>query len=123
MTPKQKLDSMKRGNMVITNDQEIDVMLKLGDEAVYEIRSLPNPKQTGTKDQYVAWIGEVKTVGEITAEIEREASEIGEMQEERKRRSMTYQYNLKQEAMRRFGLSWEEVDVPYEQWAKIRARL
>ncbi len=120
MTPKQKLARMKRGTTVITNGQELDAMLTLGDDAIYEVRSLPNPKQVGTKDQYIAWIGEPPTVGEL---IESQAAEVGELQEEVKRQSMIYQYDLKQEAMRRFGLRWEEVDLPYKEWAKIRARL
>lgn len=51
-----KLDAMKRGERVITNDHQLDDMILLGDEAAYKVRSMRNSKQVGTLDQYVAWI-------------------------------------------------------------------
>ena len=68
MTPREKLNNAKRGKVIITNDQELDSMLKLDDDAIYSLRTLPNPKQVGAKDQYVAWIGEAKTIGELFEE-------------------------------------------------------
>ena len=52
-----KLEAMKRGEAVITNDEEMDQMLALGDDAIKKVRSLPNPQRVGLKDQYIAWIG------------------------------------------------------------------
>ncbi len=124
VTPREKLEKMKAGQVVVTNDQEMDKMMALGDDAIYSVRSLPNPSRVGTKDQYIAWIGDAKTIGELmTEKIRQEAEEISELQEQIKRESMVYQGDLKREAMRRFGLTWEQVNLPYEEWAKIRARL
>lgn len=58
MTPADKLKAMKKGDVVVTNDGEMDQMLELGDDAIYKVRSLPNPRRLGVKDQYIAWIGE-----------------------------------------------------------------
>jgi hypothetical protein len=60
MTPKEKVESMKRGERVVTSDQELDAVLALGDEAIYEVRTLPNPKRLGVLDQYVGWIEDFK---------------------------------------------------------------
>ncbi len=57
-----KLERMKRGETVITNDAEMDEMSASGDEAAHTIRSLPNPNQIGTQDQYEAWIGEERGI-------------------------------------------------------------
>ena len=64
MTPRQKLNAMKKGKTVVTNEKELDEMLELGDDAIYHVRSVPNPKRVGTKDVYVAWIGEADPVFE-----------------------------------------------------------
>ena len=53
-----KLERMKQGETVVVNDAEFDAMLAAGDDAAYEVRSLPNPKRVGINDVYVAWIGE-----------------------------------------------------------------
>lgn len=37
-----------------------------------------------------------------------------------KARAMLYQVDLKEEVARHLGVSFEEVDLPYEEWAKIR---
>ena len=58
MIPERKLKVMKKGHVVVTNDEELSGMLELGDDAVYKVRSLPNPKRVGLLDQYIAWIGE-----------------------------------------------------------------
>lgn len=55
---RRKLAAMKRGQVVVTNDAELDQMLKLGDDAIYKVRSVPNPRRVGNLDVYVAWIGE-----------------------------------------------------------------
>lgn len=52
-----KLAAMKKGEVVVTNDEEMDQMLALGDDAIMKVRSLPNPDRVGIKDQYIAWIG------------------------------------------------------------------
>ena len=57
MDPRKKLDRMKCGERIVTNDAELDAMLALDDDSVYEIRSLPNPNRVGVLDVYVAWIG------------------------------------------------------------------
>ena len=53
---RSKLDRMKCGNTVITNDRELDAMRDTGDEAYYVVRTLPNPNRCGVLDQYRAWI-------------------------------------------------------------------
>lgn len=52
-----KLEAMKRGETVVTNDQELDIIMTTGDDALLHMRSLPNPDRVGLLDQYVAWIG------------------------------------------------------------------
>lgn len=56
VTAKDKLEAMKNGERVITNDAELDSMLELGDDSIDDVRSVPNPKRVGVLDQYVAWI-------------------------------------------------------------------
>lgn len=56
VSARDKLESMKRGEEVITNDAELDAMLELGDDSIDDVRSVPNPKRVGVLDQYVAWI-------------------------------------------------------------------
>ena len=51
----EKLGRMKSGDRVITNDSEMDTMLLLGDDAVYDVRSLP-AAGCCAEHQYVAWI-------------------------------------------------------------------
>ena len=51
-----KLNELKSGKQVITNELELDIMLSLGDDAIYQVRSAPNPKRVGLLDQYIAWI-------------------------------------------------------------------
>ena len=58
MTVKDKLKAMKKGESVVTNDRELDAMLALDDDAIYKVRSIPNPKRVGIRDQYIAWIGQ-----------------------------------------------------------------
>jgi hypothetical protein len=37
-----------------------------------------------------------------------------------KEQSMTYQYSLKIEVSKTLGLTFDQVDLPYEQWKEIR---
>ena len=49
-----KLDRMMQGERVITNDNEMELMLD--DDRIKLVRSMPNPDRLGLRDQYVAWI-------------------------------------------------------------------
>lgn len=51
-----KLERMRSGLKVITNETELDAMLASGDPSAYAVRSIPNPDRVGLLDQYVAWI-------------------------------------------------------------------
>jgi hypothetical protein len=53
-----KIAAMKRGETVVTNDEELDMMGTL--DELRGMRSLPNPDRVGIKDQYIAWIGPKK---------------------------------------------------------------
>ena len=55
-TAREKLNRMKNGEKIITNDKEMDQMLELGDDAINWVRSLPNPGRVGIMDKYTAWI-------------------------------------------------------------------
>jgi hypothetical protein len=55
-TAQWKLDRIKLGQRVITNDRELDLMAELDGEVMNRVRSIPNPEQCGLLDQYVAWI-------------------------------------------------------------------
>lgn len=59
----RKLDAMKRGEVVVTNDKEMDLMTALAGDVMSKVRSLPNPDRVGVKDQYIAWIGPKKPPG------------------------------------------------------------
>ncbi len=52
----EKLNAMKAGSKVVTNDQEMDLMSELDGVTMNRVKSLPNPAQIGTKDSYIAWI-------------------------------------------------------------------
>lgn len=56
-TAAEKLAELKAGKSAITNDAEMNVMLTLGDDAIYSVRSIPNPQRVGILDQYLVWIG------------------------------------------------------------------
>ena len=49
-------------------------------------------------------------------------AEYSALKDELKRRSMIYQYEEKVRAAKFFGLTFEQVDLPYVEWAKIRGR-
>lgn len=55
-TPMDKLNRMKAGEKIITNWRELDEMLNASDDAIYSVRSLPNPDRCGLLDEYIAWI-------------------------------------------------------------------
>lgn len=57
ITARQKLDALKAGKVVITNDAEFDSMRALEDDAICKVRSVLNPHRLGLRDQYIAWIG------------------------------------------------------------------
>lgn len=48
--------------------------------------------------------------------------EYNVLKAELKRRSMIYQYDEKCRAAKFFGLTFEQVDLPYAEWAVIRAQ-
>lgn len=60
-----KLAAMMRGEVVITNDEEMDLMQEMRElpsgDPLWEMRSLPNPDRVGILDQYIAWIGGPKS--------------------------------------------------------------
>ena len=66
MTPLDKLTAMQRGQAVITNDAELNAMLVSGNDAIKLVRSLPNPKRIGLRDQYIAWISDSMTPPEVS---------------------------------------------------------
>ena len=51
-----KLEAMKNGETIITNDFEMDQMGLLDDDTMNKVRSLPNPNRCGIMDKYIAWI-------------------------------------------------------------------
>ncbi len=53
---KLKLESLKSGNVIVTNDEELDLMMSLDSELFDYVRSAPNPERVGIKDQYIAWL-------------------------------------------------------------------
>jgi hypothetical protein len=46
-----KLARMLAGERVVLDDAALDVL-----EPDHEIRSIPNPEQVGTRDQWLCWI-------------------------------------------------------------------
>jgi len=52
----RKMQAMRDGEHIITNDLEMDEMTKLDSELMCYVRSIPNPKRLGTLDVYEAWI-------------------------------------------------------------------
>ena len=57
----------------------------------------------------------VEKIGEALAEIQI-------LKDELKRRAMIYQYEDKVAAAKHFGLAFEQVDIEFTEWMKIRAR-
>lgn len=51
------LARMKAGERIVTNDLVLDAIFELPGDDWKLIRSLPNPRRCGLRDQYVAWIG------------------------------------------------------------------
>jgi hypothetical protein len=49
-------------------------------------------------------------------------AEIEILKAELKRRSLIYQYEDKVAAAKHFGLTFEQVDIEFTEWMKIRAR-
>lgn len=58
---------------------------------------------------------QAEKLGEALAEIEICKAEL-------KRRSMIYQYDDKVAAAKHFGLTFEQVDIEFTEWMKIRDR-
>ena len=52
--------------MTLTNDGELDAMLASGNDAIKLVRSTPNPKRVGLRDQYIAWISDSITPPEVS---------------------------------------------------------
>ena len=65
MTIQCKLELLRAGKGIITNDRELDAMIALDGPLFDNVRSAPNPKRIGVWDQYVAWIGESTTPPEV----------------------------------------------------------
>lgn len=47
-----KLQRMFTGERVVCSDADLDVL-----EQSHEVRSIPNPRQIGTVDKWLCWIG------------------------------------------------------------------
>lgn len=60
MTIQAKLEALKGGKHVITNDAEMDAMLAWDSDTMKLVRSKPNPNRLGLRDQYIAWISELE---------------------------------------------------------------
>ena len=75
---KGKLEKMKAGAVVVTNVNQLDDMLTLGDKAIYEVRSLPNPNRVGILDQFIAWIGDSMVPPSMSPTSEGEETESAE---------------------------------------------
>jgi hypothetical protein len=54
--------------------------------------------------------------------IEQMAGQLAEIQAAFKRRAMGYQVDAKETVAAYYGLSWDEVNLPYQQWAELRER-
>lgn len=59
-------------------------------------------------------------VGMTLRQIVTEAVACDVLREAIRRGSMIYQYDLKIEVARHYGLTWEEVDLPYAEWEALR---
>lgn len=56
MTVAIKLEALRAGKHVITNDAEMDAMIEMDGDTMQLVRSIPNPHRVGLRDQYEAWI-------------------------------------------------------------------
>jgi len=56
MTPEEKFQAMKSGERVVVGDRELDHIEAIDDPSILHLRSIPNPRQIGTLDRYIAWI-------------------------------------------------------------------
>jgi hypothetical protein len=58
-TLQAKLVSMTAGNPEVMSDDQLNALEALLNETnqTTSIRSIPNPRQIGTKDSYLCWIG------------------------------------------------------------------
>lgn len=54
------------------------------------------------------------------ARIVREADGCARLLAEIKRRAMEYQFNLKVICASELGLTYDDVNLPYQEWAKLR---
>lgn len=54
--------------------------------------------------------------------LERRAELIGEMQTAIKRQAMIYQYDAKMQVAAHYGLTLDDVNLPYPEWAALRER-
>ncbi len=54
--------------------------------------------------------------------IEQQAAEIGALQAQVKRMSMTYQRSTKEIVAQHYGLPFEQVDLPFHEWMALRDR-
>jgi len=53
-------------------------------------------------------------------ELINELEEIEKLKQAIRQRSLTYQYDLKMEVCKALRLTLDQVDLPFEQWSKIR---
>lgn len=56
MSTKDKVTAIRRGERVITNDEEMDAMLVIDEELHYDMVSIINPDRVGLLDKYIAWV-------------------------------------------------------------------
>ncbi len=54
-------------------------------------------------------------------EIKSECEHIASLQSQLKAMAMIYQYDLKVEVAKEIGLNWQDLNLPYAQWADIRS--
>ncbi len=62
MSTKEKIQAMRAGKQIITNDKEIDDMLKIDEKLYSTLLSKINPNRIGLLDKYVAWIGKSRII-------------------------------------------------------------
>ncbi len=61
-----KLNELKTGRSIVTNDNEMDAMIDKDSDTMKLVRSKPNSKRVGLLDQYIAWIGEIDNCPDVS---------------------------------------------------------
>ena len=62
-----KVESMIKGKSVILSNDDLDFIQSNAES--FEIHSFHNPRQLGTKDQWLCWIGDADTVENVFARL------------------------------------------------------